>query len=50
MKIQPIFILILFLFSLTNSVCAQSIQSIQKEKERSEKEIAYLNKLLNISI
>ncbi len=47
MKIQPIFILILFLFSLINSVCAQSIQSIQKEKERSEKEIAYLNKLLN---
>lgn len=47
MKIQRIFILILLLFSFINPLCAQSIQAIKKEKERSEKEIAYLNKLLN---
>ncbi|MDL2231198.1 peptidoglycan DD-metalloendopeptidase family protein [Porphyromonadaceae bacterium OttesenSCG-928-L07] len=37
-------IVLFLLFSIT--VSAQSINAIKKEKERSEKEIAYLNKLL----
>lgn len=47
MKIQYIFILAVCFFSLTGSGFAQSIKDIKKEKEKSEKEIAYLNKLLN---
>lgn len=47
MKIQYIFILAVCFFSFTGSGFAQSIQDIKKEKEKSEKEIAYLNKLLN---
>lgn len=47
MKIQYIFVLAVCFFSFTGSGLAQSIQDIKKEKEKSEKEIAYLNKLLN---
>lgn len=47
MKIQYIFVLAVCFFSFTGSGFAQSIQDIKKEKEKSEKEIAYLNKLLN---
>lgn len=39
-------ILIVILFSCT-LVCAQSINEIKKQKEKTEKEISYLNKLLN---
>ena len=38
-------LLILFLF-LCGSLTAQSINQIKKEKEQSEKQISYLNKLL----
>lgn len=39
--------ILLFFLILPGIVGAQSIQTIRKEKEKSEKEIIYLNKLLN---
>lgn len=39
--------ILLFFLVLPGIVRAQSIQTIRKEKEKSEKEIIYLNKLLN---
>lgn len=42
------FVCILFLFCFLSTVAfSQSISTIKKEKEKSEKEIAYLNKLLS---
>lgn len=45
--IKVIGILFLSILLLFQSVNAQSITEIRKEKEKSEKEISYLNKLLN---
>ncbi|WP_251621273.1 murein hydrolase activator EnvC family protein [Odoribacter lunatus] len=46
MKLRYIGILFMFFSVLNGTVYSQSINTIKKDKEKSEKEIAYLNKLL----
>ncbi len=41
-----LFSILFLLFLLSTGIFAQSINSIKKQKEKSEKEIVYLNKLL----
>ena len=45
-----LFSILFLLFLLSTGIFAQSINSIKKQKEKSEKEIVYLNKLLKEAI